>query len=415
MELPVANNDSHPPIENYFPHFQPLIYLPSGLISGYEMLARTHAAGKVVSAGALFSDPTLPVDYKIAVDRHLRYRGLDYFAKHADSGYITINISPDWIDRLDDNVYSPTMKMIDDAGIDPSRVVIEITETAGELPRLQRLVKQYHARGLRVAIDDFGAGNSQLDRIIALAPDMIKLDMRLFKMATKGGLSADVLLGMMAVAERAGCEIVCEGVETIEEFFFGIECGSRYMQGFLFSQAVAQPFLANHFKPQLAELVDAYFARKCARLSHTIDHSRAIKTAVLALQQQMQQLGPDGIADTKALHDLGIMRFFICNKRGEQLSPNYEVSATGIQKNAFYVGYNWSWRPYFPTLMAMQNRVDFDLVASTIYRDANTNRLCKTFGLFLDQQRILLVEAAVHDEILYADAPAIPGQINRVD
>ena len=66
------------------------------------------------------------------------------------------------------------------------RVVIEITETHGELSRLQRLVEQYHAVGLRVAIDDFGAGNSQLDRIIALAPDMIKLDMRLFKMAAKG-------------------------------------------------------------------------------------------------------------------------------------------------------------------------------------------------------------------------------------
>jgi hypothetical protein len=69
----------------------------------------------------------------------------------------------------------------------------------------------------------------------------------------------------------------------------------------------------------------------------------------------------------------------------------------------FYVGYNWCWRPYFPTLMAMQNRIDFDLVASTIYRDANTNRLCKTFGTFLDQERILLVDAAVHDEVLYAE------------
>jgi hypothetical protein len=268
---------------------------------------------------------------------------------------------------------------------------------------MQRLVKQYHARGLRVAIDDFGAGNSQLDRIIALAPDMIKLDMRLFKMATKGGLSADVLLGMMAVAERAGCEIVCEGVETMEEFFFGIECGSRYMQGYLFSQAVAQPFPANHFKPQLDELIQAYFARKCAHLTHTIDHSRAIKNAVMALQQQVKQAGADAVSSARELHELGIMRYFICNRRGDQLSPNYEVSAAGIQQNGFYVGYNWSWRPYFPTLMAMQNRVDFDLVASTIYRDANTNRLCKTFGLFLDPERILLVDAAVHDEVLYAE------------
>jgi hypothetical protein len=305
------------------------------------------------------------------------------------------------------------MKMIDESGIDPSRVVIEITESAGELPRMQRLVKQYHARGLRVAIDDFGAGNSQLDRIIALAPDMIKLDMRLFKMASKGGLSADVLLGMMAVAERAGCEIVCEGVETAEEFFFGIECGSRYMQGYLFSQAVAQPFAANHFKAQLDELIAAYFTRKCAHLTHTIDHSRAIKAAVLALQKEVKLGGAAAVTTATALHELGIMRFIICNRLGEQLSPNYEVSAAGIAQNPFYVGYNWSWRPYFPTLMAMQHRSDFDLVASTIYRDANTNRLCKTFGTFLDQERILLVDAAVHDEVLYADAPATAGHINR--
>jgi hypothetical protein len=233
-------------------------------------------------------------------------------------------------------------------------------------------------------------------------------------MAAKGGLSADVLLGMMAVAERAGCEIVCEGVETADEFFFGIECGARYMQGFLFSPAVAQPFSANHFKPQLDELIDAYFARKCAHLSHTIDHSRAIKSAVLALQQRMQQYGPANIDNAAELHELGIMRFFICNQRGEQLSPNFEVNATGIRQNMFYVGYNWSWRPYFPTLMAMQKRADFDLVASTIYRDASTNRLCKTFGLFLGQQRILLVDAAVHDEVLYADAPTKPEQINRL-
>src|SRR5690606_36646549 len=99
-----------------------------------------------------------------------------------ESGFLTLNIPPAWISRLGDKAASPTLKMVESSGIDPARVVIEITETHGELRQLQRLVKQYHQAGLRVAIDDLGAGNSQLDRIIALAPDIIKLDMRLFKM-----------------------------------------------------------------------------------------------------------------------------------------------------------------------------------------------------------------------------------------
>lgn len=402
-EFKPLDDHREPSLSAYFPHYQPLIYLPNGRIAGYEMLARTrNAAGQVISAGALFGDPSIAVEQRIAVDRHLRRQGFAHFSASEDAGFISVNISPDWINRLDDNITSPTMQLIDEAGLDPTRVVIEITETAGELSRMQRLVRQYHARGMRVAIDDFGAGNSQLDRIIALAPDMIKLDMRLFKMAAQGGLSADVLLGMMAIAERAGCEVVCEGVETIEEFIFGIECGAHYMQGFLFAPALPEAIAADRFTPQLSALIREYFDRKCARLSDTIDHSRAIKNAVLALQSQLLgAIAPEAVA-FGALRELGIMRFFICDTNGRQLSPNYEITRSGILSEPQYIGYNWSWRPYFPTLASMKQRADFDLVASTTYRDASTNRLCKTFGLYLDDKRVLLVDAEVSDEVLYA-------------
>lgn len=392
-----------PSIEPYFPHYQPLVYLPSGNIAGYEMLARTrNPRGEIISAGNLFSDPALPVDFKIAVDRQLRQTGFNHFAGHDDCGFITVNITPDWVNRLGDDIASPTMKMIDAAGLDPSRVVIEITETAGELTRLQRIVKEYHRGGVRVAIDDFGAGNSQLDRIIALAPDIIKLDMRLFKLAARGGLSADVLLGMMSITERAGFEVVCEGVETLDEFCFGVDCGASYMQGYLFAPAMPTPLAENQFKPQIDELIGQYFQRKTARLGLSIEHSRAIKQAVLKLREQLRQgVAADAVA-IESLHQLGIMRFFICNTQGEQLSPNYQISAGGVQLDPRYLGYNWSWRPYFPTLMAMRDRIEFDLMASTTYRDATTNRLCKTFGAFLDEQRVLLVDAAVTDDVLFA-------------
>lgn len=403
------DNPPHFSVAPYFPHFQPLIYLPDRRIAGYEMLARRRDENdRVVSAGALFGDLTLPVEHRIAVDRHLRRQGFEQFAGNSDAGFITVNISPDWINRLGDKIASPTLRLIDEAGLDPNRVIIEITETAGDLERLQHLVRQYHAGGLRVAIDDFGAGNSQIDRIIALAPDMIKLDMRLFKMAAQGGLSADVLLGMMALAERAGCEVVCEGVESIEEFCFGIECGAHYMQGFLFAPGLRAPLPADHFTAQVDALIAQYFERKCARLTHTIDHSRAIKTAVLALQRELQNNSAPETVARAPLHALGIMRFFICDASGRQLSPNYELGANGITLDPRYVGYNWSWRPYFPTLTAMKARADFDLVASTTYRDASTSVLCKTFGLFLDERRVLLVDAEVSDEVLYASAARAP-------
>lgn len=397
--MPVKNLS----LDFFFPHYQPLVYVPSGTIAGYELLARTrNENGEVLSAGGVFFDTALPTEFKIGVDRHLRQQGFDYFSQHHECGFIAINISPDWINRLGKDAASPTLQMIEDARLDPNRVVIEITETAGELKQLQRIVKQYHRSGLRVAIDDFGAGNSQIDRIIALAPDMIKLDMRFFKNAARGGLSADVLLGLMAVTERAGFEVVCEGVETIEEFCFGIDCGANYMQGFLFSPAVAEPLPDTSFKPQINELVEQFFQRKTAHLGHSIDHTRALKSAVLELKEQLQRGAAPHALSASPLCQLGIMRLFICDHRGNQLSPNYEITAGGMCQEARYVGYNWSWRPYFPTLLAMRDRIDFDLVASPTYRDASTRRLCKTFGLFLDRERVLLVDAEVRDEILFA-------------
>lgn len=271
------------------------MYLPTGHIAGDELLARTRdKQNRGVSAGALFIDPDFPVDFKIQVDRHLRQHGFEHFAQAPNAGFLTINISPHWISRLGADVASPTLRLIEESRLDPTLIVIEITEAGGDLNRLRQIVKQYHAAGLRVAIDDFGAGYSQLDRVIALHPYMIKLDMRLFKLAAKGGLSADVLLGMTTIAERSGCEIVCEGVETEEEFYFGIECGAQYMQGYLFAPALADVLPSATFQPRVRLLTEHYLQRKCENLRASVDHSTQIKRLIFELQKVLQDSDQPG-------------------------------------------------------------------------------------------------------------------------
>jgi EAL domain-containing protein (putative c-di-GMP-specific phosphodiesterase class I) len=99
------------------------------------------------------------------------------------------------------------------------------------------VVARYREAGARIAIDDFGAGYSQLDRVLALQPDILKLDMRLFQAAALGGPSSDVVKALAQMAEKTGCWIIAEGVETEAQLNFALECGSRYVQGFLFARA----------------------------------------------------------------------------------------------------------------------------------------------------------------------------------
>ncbi len=168
-------SQSIPLDQQLFPYFQPIIGIASGTIVGYEALARQHnAEGKTISAGHLFHSHHISDEQKIAWDRNLRYQALEKFSQFPGKGYLALNISPSWIDSVDDPNKLPTLEMLNDFNLDKSRIIIELTETKGDLHKLAEIVKVYRHHGLQVAIDDFGAGYSQLDRVIAIRPDIIK-------------------------------------------------------------------------------------------------------------------------------------------------------------------------------------------------------------------------------------------------
>ncbi|HEY7883621.1 MAG TPA: EAL domain-containing protein [Cellvibrionaceae bacterium] len=385
---------------HYFPCYQPIVDLVTGEISGYEALARYRDdAGELRSAGALFHSPNVDRSDLLAIDRHIRRAALKHFAQNQDAGYVTVNISPEWVERLKGDA-SPTIAMIEAAGIDPARVVVEITEGQGELSQIQRVVADYHRAGMRVAIDDFGAGASQLDRIEALKPDIIKLDMQLFKKASRGGLTADVTLAATKIAERIGCDIVCEGVETEEELHFGIECGARFIQGYIFHPAQAQLLPPHQTCASARALQQSFLKRKAERLRAMAVHNRSLSESVLHMRQQLLEENTETLSAPE-LSEQGILRYYLCCADGTQISDNIEVTAQGFECQPWGRSCNWSHRPYFPLLVALETSFTRKLVISDSYRDTMTHKLCRTFGTHLDKNRILLVDVLVNDDVLY--------------
>jgi EAL domain-containing protein (putative c-di-GMP-specific phosphodiesterase class I) len=81
-----------------------------------------------------------------------------------------------------------SLARLESFGIAPERIVFEITELSGDDQHLKEVVAHYRDAGARIGIDDFGAGHSQLDRVLALQPDILKLDLRLFQAAARGAL-----------------------------------------------------------------------------------------------------------------------------------------------------------------------------------------------------------------------------------
>lgn len=136
------------------------------------------------------------------------------------------------------------------------RLVIELTEHAAveSYDALRRALAPLRARGLRLAIDDVGAGHATFRHVLDLAPELIKLDMSLIR-----GIEGDSARRALAEAltlygRRIGCEVVAEGVETEAELAALREIGVTRVQGFLTGRPVPiaeAARLPSHARPVL--------------------------------------------------------------------------------------------------------------------------------------------------------------------
>jgi EAL domain-containing protein (putative c-di-GMP-specific phosphodiesterase class I) len=372
--------------------FQPFIDTATGRIAGVEALGRLRQAdGQLTSVGPLFADPRTPSASLRHLDRLIRDNALSRLHEAPQDWFMSLNISPRWISRLRAGQALPSLQQLQQHGVDPRRIVFEITEQGGNVQRLAEVVARYRQAGARIAIDDFGAGYSQLDRVLALQPDILKLDMRLFQAAARGGPSSDVVKALAQMAEKTGCWIIAEGVETEAELNFALECGSRYVQGYLFAKAELEFFPTDAFVPRFARLRERYVQQKLTERARLMVMRQQLSELMGILQAWAQ-----GQAPLSQLPQLDafpwLLRFYQCDRHGTQLTPNLEWRNNAWQADSSYVGHNWSWRPYFYHLLA-EGWDERRLTLSTTYRDATSNQYCLTAGQFFDNgQRLLLID-----------------------
>ncbi|MBD2858182.1 EAL domain-containing protein [Spongiibacter sp. KMU-158] len=385
-----------PPKDSVIACFQPVIDSFRLAVAGHEVLGRERLeSGELKSLGPLFGGCEDGEALR-QLDRHIRYQALQQFLAAGQPGYLAINVTPAWMLDFKKDDPIPTIEMVRELGVDPRKIVVEFVESAGENANMQYLIQRYREVGMRIAIDDFGSGQSHIDRLLALEPDIIKLDMDLFQRAARGGLPAKVVLGISDIARRSGSTLLCEGVETEEALQFALDCGARYLQGFFFSQAA--PTLASNDLAEncLKDVLPRYLNSKKAHYQSRQKYNDIL----LAYFQQLQTLLSKSESHSGINHNIspellpeppaGFIRFFICADNGNQISPNFEFTpAQGWQSNPENLGCNWASRPYFYSLLAGCDRGP---ITSTPYHDVDSAVSCVTFGCRLDESRLLFMD-----------------------
>lgn len=212
-------------------HFQPILAVRGPACHGYEALLRaTDADGARVPPADLFERAG---EGRAALDWACRALHLRNYARFdPDDRTLFLNLHPQAAANDADGALE-LGELVRYYGLLPKRVCVEIVAgDCGDERALRRAVETYRELGLAIAIDDFGKGRSNFDRVLALRPDVVKLDRALVMDAELGwGRSRRMLSGMVELLHEIRARVVVAGIETAAEARVAIDAGADFLQG----------------------------------------------------------------------------------------------------------------------------------------------------------------------------------------
>jgi diguanylate cyclase (GGDEF)-like protein/PAS domain S-box-containing protein len=145
---------------------------------------------------------------------------------------VAVNVSPRELRR--DHVAERLAACIASAGIEPRLLTVEVTEAAAMSGRGGSLevLDEITTTGVRIAIDDFGAGYSSLARLRAMPADILKIDGSFLRDVPDDPVACHIITAIIRLARALGVETVAEGIETEEQLEFVFERGCVFGQGY---------------------------------------------------------------------------------------------------------------------------------------------------------------------------------------
>jgi EAL domain-containing protein (putative c-di-GMP-specific phosphodiesterase class I) len=204
---------------------QPIYALGSGLAVGFEALARFR--GPPRRGPNLWFAEAAEVGLRRELEFAAAERALALLPELPEGAYLSVNLSPSLLPARG------FRRLL--AKVDADRIVIEITEHApvADYERLRAGLGPIRKLGVRLAIDDAGAGFASLKHILQLAPDFIKLDRSLIAGIERDSSEQALAAGLISFSGKIGAAIVAEGIERAGELQTLRDLGVRFGQGYL--------------------------------------------------------------------------------------------------------------------------------------------------------------------------------------
>lgn len=221
--------------------FQPILDMNQAKVIGFEGLIRGPADSVLHTPIELFSVANT-CGMVTEVEYLARHVVLESFAKLGLEGKVFLNISPNILlqkySKKDD-----TLKYIEALGLQPSQVIIELTENSQSLnyQLLRDATQHYRKQGFEIAIDDLGEGFSGLRLWSEIRPDYVKIDKHFIHNINLDPVKLQFARSIQEIAEKSGAQVIAEGIETHAELMAVRDLGIAFGQGYHIAKPNASP------------------------------------------------------------------------------------------------------------------------------------------------------------------------------
>ncbi|KAF1028473.1 MAG: putative cyclic di-GMP phosphodiesterase PdeC [Burkholderia plantarii] len=363
--------------------FQPIFSLSHQRAVGYEGLLRAHDAfDRAVSPLDVFGEAARHGDV-MQVDRLAQSLHLENFALlGAEREWLFLNVHPGVL--TDPYQSAALLANLRRLTISPRRVVLEVLEQRDDdLDRLAEAVREFRSHGFLIALDDFGAGHSNIERIWQLNPDIVKLDRILLSHAQHRSGQIAILHGLVTLLHEAGKLVLIEGIETEHDAQVALACEADFVQGYFFGRpapgltdgAIASSCIGEQTE-RYRQQAEARERRDAQRLA---PYLRAFERAAerLSAGEPLEEVCWNFLA----LDDAA--RCFLLDANGRQAGRNVVLRADRAAHEARFLplddaqGANWLRRPYFRAAIAEPQRVQ----ATRPYLSINEALPCVTLSI----------------------------------
>jgi diguanylate cyclase (GGDEF)-like protein/PAS domain S-box-containing protein len=236
-------------------HFQPIVWTASGRLHSMEALLRWEDPER----GLVQPDAFIPAAEEMGMLGAVGAWVFDALAQQVSAWdaeglepRVSYNVSPRELHRPDfaDDLRAGLAR----TGVDPSRLTMELTESATlrDTERIGPLLAELRTLGLQIAIDDFGAGWSSLSRLRAMPVQTLKIDRSFLREVPDDPESGAIVRAIIALGDALGMTTVAEGVERPVQQHFLAAQGCPLSQGRLFGDALTAAVMTERLREQRA-------------------------------------------------------------------------------------------------------------------------------------------------------------------